>query len=212
MAPSATDFHTARQRSARPGSGFDRWMTVLKVALPVAATALGLTFLLLPLTASEEFSFLLSKDQVGSARERLLVERAVYRGEDSRGQRFMISAARAVQRNSATPVVELSGISAELAAKDGPSRAVANAGQYDMKRERITMIGPVRFSAADGTRLETRDVTIDLASRTVTSGGMVDGRVPLGAFRAGRLRADVRGRVVTLDGGASLHIARRTGR
>ena len=212
MVRPASDTYTARQRSARPGSGFDRSMTVLKVVLPAAAAALGLTFLVLPLTASEEFSFLLSKDQVGSARERLLVERAVYRGEDSRGQRFMISAARAVQRNSATPVVELSGISAELAAKDGPSRAVADAGRYDMKREQIAMIGPVRFSAADGTRLETRDVTVDLASRTLASGGAVDGRVPLGSFRAGRLRADVRGRVVTLDGGASLHIARRNGR
>ncbi len=212
MTRSPSTNYTARQLSARPGSGFDRWMTVLKVVLPAAAAALGLTFLILPLTASEEFSFLLSKDQVGSARERLLVERAVYRGEDSRGQRFIISAARAVQRNSATPVVELSGISAELAAKDGPSRAVADAGKYDMKREQIMMIGPVRFSGADGTRLETRDVTVDLASRTLASGGMVDGRVPLGAFRAGRLRADVRGRVVTLDGGASLHIARRTGR
>lgn len=187
-------------------------MTVLKIALPIAAGALALTFLILPLTAQEEFSFLLSKDQVGSAKERLLVERAIYRGEDSKGQKFVISAARALQRNSATPIVELSGITAELAARDGPSRVVADAGRYDIKREQVATIGPVRFSAADGTRLETRDVTVDLATRQVASGGPVDGRVPLGSFKAGRLRADVRGRIVTLDGGASLHIDRQHGR
>ena len=206
----AARVQTARQRAARPGSRYDRRITLLKIVLPLAAAALGLAFVILPLTASEEFSFLLSKDRVGSAKERLLVERAVYRGSDTKGQRFVISANRALQRNSATPVVELSGISAELAAKDGPSRAVAKAGRYDMRTQKIYVDGAVNFSAADGTALETRDVAIDLATRTAVSGGAVDGRVPLGTFKAGRLSADVRGRVVTLDKGASLHIARRT--
>ena len=57
-----------------------------------------------------------------------------------------------------------------------------------------------------GYRLETRDVTVDLKTRSLESGGRVEGRMPLGTFSAGRLRADLGERHVVLDGGASLKI------
>ena len=48
------------------------------------------------------------------------------------------------------------------------------------------MIGPILFTAADGYRLETRDVTVDLRNRTLPSRGAVEGRMPLGRFTADR--------------------------
>ena len=43
----------------------------------------------------------------------------------------------------------------------------------------------------------------------MTSSGAVTGQMPLGSFEAGRLRADVDGRSVVLDRGASLRIVQR---
>jgi lipopolysaccharide export system protein LptC len=66
--------------------------------------------------------------------------------------------------------------------------------------------GPVRVLGPDGYRLETRDVIVDLKARQLSSSGPVAGRMRLGQFQAGRLRADLGERKVVLDGGARLKI------
>jgi lipopolysaccharide export system protein LptC len=198
-----------RRNAAPPGGAWDRLVATLKLALPAAALAVLATCLIWPLTTQREFSFILSKDRVAAARERLRMDRAVYRGEDSKGQPFTIAAASAVQKTSDTPIVELRDISAELRTADGPARADAGVGRYDLERERIDIVGPVKLQSASGYRLDTSDVSVDLATRRVTGSGNVTGRMPLGSFEAGRLRADVDGRSVILDQGASLRIVQR---
>ena len=198
-----------RRNAAPPGGAWDRLVATLKLALPAAAVAVLAACLIWPLTTQREFSFILSKDRVAEARERLRMDRAVYRGEDSKGQPFTIAAASAVQRTSDTPIVELRDISAELRTPSGPARAEAEVGRYDLEQEQIDVVGPVTLESAAGYRLDTRDVSVDLATRRVTSSGPVSGRIPLGSFEAGRLRADVDDRRVVLDRGASLRIVQR---
>jgi lipopolysaccharide export system protein LptC len=205
----ATEVSAQGRNAVPPGGAWDRFVALMKLALPVAAAGVLAACLIWPLTARQEFSFILSKDRVAEARERLRMERAVYRGEDSKGQPFVISAASAVQKSSDTPIVELKNISAELRTPDGPARADAQTGRYDLERERIDVVGPVELESASGYRLQTRDVSVDLGARQVTSSGPVSGRMPLGTFEAGRLRADVNGRTVVLDRGASLRIVQR---
>jgi len=198
-----------RANAAPPGGSWDRLVAILKLALPAAAVAVLATCLIWPLTSQQDFSFILSKDRVAEAKERLRMDRAVYRGEDSKGQAFTITAASAVQKTSDTPIVELRDISAELLTADGPARADAGVGRYDLERERIDVVGPVTLESAAGYRLDTSDVSIDLASRRVLGSGKVAGKMPLGTFNAGRLTADITGRNVVLDKGASLRIVQR---
>ena len=49
------------------------------------------------------------------------------------------------------------------------------------------VVGPITFTAADGYRMETRDVNVDLRARTMQSRGAVEGQMPLGRFTAGQL-------------------------
>ena len=198
-----------RANAAAPGGSWDRLVAILKLALPAAAVAVLAACLIWPLTSQQEFSFILSKDRVAEAKERLRMDRAVYRGEDSKGQPFTISAASAVQKTSDTPIVELRDISAQLLTADGPARADAGVGRYDLERERIDVVGPVHLESAAGYRLDTSDVSIDLAGRRVLGSGEVTGKMPLGSFTAGRLTADITGRSVVLDQGASLRIVQR---
>ena len=198
-----------RANAAPPGGSWDRIVAILKLALPAAAVAVLAACLIWPLTSQQEFSFILSKDRVAEAKERMRMDRAVYRGEDSKGQPFTITASSAVQKTSDTPIVELRKISAELLTPDGPARADAGVGRYDLERERIDVVGPLKVESAAGYRLDTSDVSIDLATRKVLGSGKVAGRMPLGTFNAGRLQADVTGRSVILDKGASLRIEQR---
>src|SRR3546814_8813579 len=75
-----------------------------------------------------------------------------------------------------------------------------------MDREEVAVPGPVQFQTADGYRLTTRDVDIDIKARTMKSHGRVDGRMPVGTFSGAQLKADLSARTVTLQGRARLRI------
>ncbi len=208
----AVAFDAARRRAALPGTARDAVVTVLKVALPLAALGLLATIVVWPLTSAREFSFLLSKDKVAMAKDRLRLDHAVYRGQTAKGQPFVIKAGGAVQRSSAVPVVELSDLAATLAMDDGPARVTAPSGRYDMDNDRLNIAGPVRVDGDAGYTLDSEGVEVSLIQRTVKTDAPVSGTLPLGTFRSDSLRADIAGRVVLLEGRAHLHILGRSAR
>lgn len=209
MTAAADQLARERRRWAMPGSRWDRTSRTLKRVLPAAAGAILLACLIWPLTARQEFSFVLSRDSVEMAGERLRIEQPLYRGRDSRGRNFSILASHAVQRSSNTPTVELSGIEARLEMDEGVATASAPAGEYDLDSETLRVSGPVRFQRPDGFMLRTADVVVALPTRKVSSVGRVDGSVPLGSFSADRLDADMETRVVRLSGHVKMRITQK---
>ena len=195
-----------RQRAARPGSAHDRIVKTLRVVLPMGVGVLGALLALAPFTNSDELSFVLDKDRVDVAKERLRVTEALYRGEDKQGRPFSLSAGSAVQKTSAEPIIDLNQLQARILLSDGPAQIRAGRGLYDMDAERVRVPGAVQVSGADGYRLTTGGVVIDLGDRTLASDDPVNGRTSLGTFRADRLRADLGARTVTLTGNAKLRI------
>lgn len=203
---------SARRRWAAPGSSHDKVMRLLSVALPVGVGVLAAFLVMAPIYAGGDVSFVLDKNKVEVARERLKIQAAQYRGQDGRGRAFTLDAGSAVQRSSAEPVVELRTLDARIALDDGPARLHADRGRYDMNAEQVQVDGPIAFRAADGYRLDTRDATVDLKARTLASGGAVTGALRQGTFSANRLRADLEARTVTLQGRARLRIVPRGAR
>lgn len=206
MSEAATRERASKQRWALPGGAHDRLIRYFKIGLPMAVGVLIAVLALAPLDRQGDVSFILDKNKVQSAEERMRVQSARYVGIDDKGQRFEISARRAIQPTSDVPVVDIEGIFAELALAQGPLRLAANAGRYNLDRQLLQINGPIRLAGPDGDYLATRDVTIDFETRRVESAGPVSGRLSLGPFAAGRLKADLGERSVTLDGGARLKI------
>jgi lipopolysaccharide export system protein LptC len=134
------------------------------------------------------------------------VEQARYTGEDNRGQKFQITADRALQRSSEQPIVDIWGMLAQFGLSQGPVTVAANQGQYNLDQQKVSVQGPVRVNGPKGESLITRNVTVDLKENTMTGQGGVAGRMKLGQFEAGRLRADLDSGTVVLDGGTRLKI------
>jgi lipopolysaccharide export system protein LptC len=195
-----------KQRWAVPGSAHDAIVRWSKVALPSAVGVLIAVLAFAPLQKHGDVSFILDKKKVASAPERMRVESAHYVGADNKGQKFEITANRAIQRSSDVPVVDIEGMFAELGLANGPLMIAANQGRYDLDQQKMAVNGPVRVVGPDGYRLETRDVIVDLKQRQLASSGPVAGQMRLGQFQAGRLRADLGERKVVLDGGTRLKI------
>ncbi|HEV2866313.1 MAG TPA: LPS export ABC transporter periplasmic protein LptC [Allosphingosinicella sp.] len=191
---------------AAPGGAHDFLIRLMKIALP-AAIGVVLAFLAFaPLEEKQEVSFLLNKNKVEHAEERMRVQAAQYRGQDNLGRPFVLNAQSALQQSSAVPIVDITGISAQIQLNEGPARLRALRGRYDMDHDKVDVLGPILFTAADGYSLGTRDVTVDMRRHSLASRGAVDGRMPLGRFSADRIEADLPGRRVVLSGRARLHI------
>ena len=206
MSDLANQERATKQRWAIPGSSHDRVVRFAKVALPSAVGVVIAFLAMAPLDKSGDVSFILDKNQVENVPERMRVEQAQYVGEDNRGQKFQITANRALQRSSEQPIVDISGMMARFGLTQGPVTVAANKGQYNLDQQRVSVMGPVRVSGPEGEQLLTRDVTVDLKQNTMVSQGNVAGRMELGQFQAGRLRANLNDRTVVREGGARVKI------
>jgi lipopolysaccharide export system protein LptC len=206
MSEIAARVRSERQIWAAPGSSHDRFVRFSAFSLPVAIGVLAAFLVMAPLTTRGDVSFLLDKNKVEVAKERLRLQSARYRGEDNQRRPFTLTAGSAVQRSASEQVVQLNALSAELAMPEGPATLVADKGHYDMTSEQVKVDGPVRFKAANGYQIDTNDATVDLKTRRLQSGGAVTGTVPQGNFSANAMKADLNTHVVTLDGNARLRI------
>jgi lipopolysaccharide export system protein LptC len=204
MSDLATKERATRQRWAIPGSTHDRIVRLTKIGLPAAVGILVAVLALAPLDKHGDVSFILDKKKVANAPERMRVEQAKYVGTDDKGQRFDITAQRALQRSSEVPLVDIWGMFARLRLERGPLLIAANQGQYNLDTQKVAINGPVKVAGPDGYRLATRDVMVDLKQRQLASQGPVAGRMRLGQFEAGQLKANLGDRTVVLVGGARL--------
>jgi lipopolysaccharide export system protein LptC len=184
---------------AEPGSRHDLVVKATKFGLPIVIGGLVLLLAIAPFDKRGDVSFILDKNKVDEAKERMRVEKARYVGEDNKGQKFVIVADRAIQPTSNVPIVAIEGMRAQLNLGKGPLSIAALRGRYDLEQELMRIDGPVSIAGPGGYRLATRDVTVDLDKRSLASTGPVNGSMELGEFQAGRIRADLDQRTVNLD-------------
>ena len=197
----------ARKRDwAEPGSRHDRLVRAAKFLLPILIIGLVVILAIAPFDKRGDVSFILDKNKVDAAQERMRVEAARYTGTDDKGQRFSINADRAIQPTSDRPIVDIDGMRAQLDLERGPVSIVALKGSYNLDEQKVAITGPVRVTGPDGYRLETRDVGIDLKNRNLASRGRVVGDMRLGHFEAGRMTANLGTREVVLSDGVRLNI------
>lgn len=189
-----------------PGGPRDAFVAFAKWAFPVASIILFAVLVILPLSATQEFSFLLSKDSAARAGERMRIEAATYRGETGKGEPFEIIARSGVQKTSAVPIVQLSGLSARLEQLAGPAFVTAPTGEFFIEENRLVVDGPVVARSASGYSLDGNAIQVSLADNKVTTTEPVSGTLPMGTFRADSFAADIQGRQVRLLGSVKLRI------
>ncbi|WP_118858169.1 LPS export ABC transporter periplasmic protein LptC [Sphingomonas mesophila] len=206
MSEAAIRSRAARRRWAEPGSRHDTVVKLAKFGLPIAGAGLLVLLAVAPFDKDGDVSFILDKKGVDRAEERMRIESARYVGEDSKGNKFVIRAERAVQPTSDQPLVAIEGMQARLELGNGRLGMAALKGQYDLDRKLIRVVGPIHVSGPDGYALRTRDVSVDLGAHSMRSSGRVSGRMELGEFEAGRLSADLDSRTLRLEDGVRLKI------
>lgn len=205
MAESEPHLHD-KPRWARPGGAHDRLVKWSKILLPGSVGLLVLMLAIAPLHKKGDVSFILDKNKVQSAPERMRVEGAHYSGTDEKGQKFVMTADHAIQPSSDAPIVNIQGMFARIDQKQGPMMVAANQGRYNIDTQQMTVDGPVNVRGADGFKLNTSNVLVDMKKQQLATQAPAEGATNLGQFRADRLHADLTNHTVVLEGGARLKI------
>lgn len=206
MTVEADQIRDRRRAFAAPGGFHDRLIGFLAKVLPAAIGVVAAVMILSPLSPRGEISFLLDRNRVAITNERIRVDAAEYRGKDNSDRNFVVTAGSAAQISSRSPVVDMKDLIARITLSDGPAQIRAPEGSYNYRAEQLSINGPVNFEAADGYRMLTRNVEIDLNTRRVVGSGGVEGTVPTGTFRANSIVADLNERTVKLEGNARLRM------
>jgi len=206
MSDLAARVRSDRRVWAAPGSSHDRAVWWLRVMLPVMIGVLTAFMVMAPVLVGGDVSFVLDKNKVEVARERMRLQSAVYRGEDDKGQPFSLQAGSAVQKSSSEPIVQLDQLAARILLSGGPATLSASHGEYDMDKQRVNVDSPLQFRAANGYALDTTAASVDLKTRQLLSTAPITGTLPQGRFSADHMRADLETRVVHLDGNTHLRI------
>lgn len=206
MTAEADRMRNRRRAFAAPGGSHDRLVRFLAKYLPGGIGVLTAVMILAPLSPRGDVSFLLDRNEVAIVKERLRVDKASYRGVDNEDRPFSLTAGSAVQTSSSIPVVQMSDLVARMLLTDGPAVLSAPGGAYNYDTEQVKVGGDVNFAAADGYRMVTRNVTIDIKDQQVTGSGGVEGAIPAGTFSANSIAADLNERTVTLQGNARLRM------
>ena len=204
MTDQADIIRNRRRLFAMPGGSHDRVVRFLNQALPAGIGAVVAVIVIAPVFPRGEISFLLDRNKGALANDRLRVEQAMYRGEDSTGRPFSVTAGSAIERSRTVPVVAMRDLSARILLRDGPAELKASTALYDIPHNIVDVAGPIDFRAADGYRMTTSNVRIDLRAQQVTGTGGVAGAVPSGAQSL--INAGLPNRVVALKGRAHLRM------
>lgn len=202
----ATALRSRRQRFAAPGGSHDRLVRLLAVVLPMGIGVVAALMIIIPLSPRGEVSFLLDRNKAETVENRVSIGQALYRGQDTDGRPFSLTAGEAVQRSQAEGLVRLQDLVAQLLLPEGPARVTAQGGVYDLREQRVAAQGPVLLSAADGYRMIVRGVAVDLPEKRLVGADGVNGEIPAATFRADRMEADLASRTITLDGNARIRM------
>ena len=89
--------------------------------LPALVGVVAAMMLITPLSPRGELSFLLDRNKVAIAEDRLRMDNALYRGVDASGRPFSLSAGDAVQVSNRVPLVEMRDLVARIVLPDGPA-------------------------------------------------------------------------------------------
>jgi lipopolysaccharide export system protein LptC len=146
----------------------------LRVILPAVIGLLLALLVFSPFTNNSELSFLLDKDEVNVASERLRVTDATYSGEDNKGREFSLKGGSAIQKSSLEPLIRMKDLSARINLEEGPASVVAADGLYDLTAQSVSVTGPMTVKSADGYSVVANNVALGLKDQIVRSTGQLN--------------------------------------
>jgi len=184
-------------------SNYSDIIRMLRIAVPAAGAIILVLFFLWP-TITKIRLPKLDKAQIRGDRTELINPH--YEGKDEKGQRFVLTAARAIQTRADPDHVTLVSPTAAMEKPDNSlgSKVAADHGIFDSKNHQISLTQNVILTTPQGDRFITNAADVDLHGKFVSSQAPVAGGGPKLQISAQGFTYDNLHGLLTLTGPATL--------
>ncbi len=175
----------------------------LRIAVPAFGVLLLVLFFLWPVVTAISLPKI-DKAQISGERTELVNPR--YEGQDEGGQRFVLTAERAIQSRNTPDAVALVSPAAALTQTDNSegTKVIAKNGIYEDKSQHLNLTDDVILTTPEGDQFTTSAADVDLKTKIVTGNVPVAGSGPRIDLTAQGFRYDHAGGTLTLNGPARL--------
>lgn len=192
-----------REKVAASVGQYSRFVSIMKIALPVAAGVLLLVVLGLPLLRQQEQRIRVAPAKDANGRT-LSMTNARYFGTDDKGRPYSVTAESVRQGAADDKTIELDQPKAEITLTNGNAmQASATAGVYDRDKQEIQLTGEVTLDQAQGT-LKTSQARIMLKDGSATGNAKVTGEGSFGTLEASGFSYNKDDKVIRFTGPSRL--------
>lgn len=195
-------------RRHRPGQGYTRFVTVMKVALPLLAAGLVALLAVWSQLNLQETRFTLGVTELAPDQiESLNMVNARFDGIDEKNRPYSVTADLVTQQGESADVIALTGPKADITLESGAWIALTAArGEFQRKAELLQLAGDVSLFHDRGFEMRTASAQVDLAQGIASGDQPVVGQGPAGELQAEGFRVSDDGQRIRFDGHARLLI------
>ncbi len=204
---------TVGKTVAQSVAQYSRFVSAMKVALPVAAGLLLLLVVALPLLRQDDDRFRIGMKLIkGSDSDALSMSNARYFGTDEKGQPYAVTAEGVRQRSNNDNAIDLVTPKANIKLTNGSSvSAAASAGIYTRDIQKLDLSGQVSVFQENGNTLHTTQAVVMLKEGTASGTQPVTGDGPFGTLQAeGGFDLSDHGNIMHFHGPAHMVLNPRT--
>ncbi len=199
---------TFSERIARPpriitvSERYSRFVGLMKLMLPLGATALVVIVVIWPYLSGREDGIPLSFANIGAGLvDKIFMTNALYMGSDDKDQPYTLTAEFMAEEEGADAVIRLTKLQADIMLNSGSWLALtADSGILDQKNEQLTLEGEVNFFSDAGYEFRTRRAQINLASKRAHGDEPIEGQGPFGVLNADSFRLEDLGKTMFFEG------------
>jgi lipopolysaccharide export system protein LptC len=184
-----------------------RFVRFMKFILPTIAVGMLMTVLAWPQLSKRQGLLSLSLTAVESDNAALVMNNPRYRGSDSGGQPYVVTADRAVQDPQDDKQVTLDRVQADFSMNDGQWWSLsADTGVYNGTAQLLDLFGNIAVFSDRGYEMHGHTAEVNLETKVISSDEKVWGQMDMGMINANGLRVYDKGRVIVFINGVKTTI------
>lgn len=192
----------AAPTTARAGASYSRFVTAMRIVLPLVAIAIVMLVIAWPQLGEKpkKFNLNVSKVTVHDSGGQQMIN-AHFTGTDSTGHPFTVTADKASQKKQLPNLIDMAFPKADMTMKSGAWVALsAKKGVYDRKTEKLDLTENVTVFHDSGYEFRTSAAIVDLTTSSAEGSAPVTGQGPGGNLSAAGFRILERGKTLLFTG------------
>ena len=195
--------HIARpSRIITVSERYSRFVGLMKLVLPLGATALVIIVVTWPYINGREDGIPLSFASMGlGLTEKVFMTNARYMGSDDNDQPYTLTAELMSEEDGVEDAIRLTRPQADIMLNDGSWLALsAETGVLVRESELLTLEGGVSFFSDAGYEFRTPSAEINLATKRAHGTEPIEGQGPFGTLSADGFRLENQGKTIIFEG------------